>query len=1370
MMRRLARWTGSIVAALILAIAALAVVAETDWFKERLRRMAVARADEVLNGQLTIGQLTGSLLRGVEFKQVAFQQPGGPVISVETVSVRYDPRILARGHFVFDELVLHRPVVHIAERADGWNVAHLVKPVAGGATKAIQFRRLTVVDGQATFEPQGGHARRFADVGAGMQLSYADEGFKISVDTLTGRDADTGLVIRRATGTFEGLTDRLIAKVAADTSAGAFSADVTGQPSPDGRSLAAHVITNRLDLAPILENESFRTDLTGRASVQFVLPDAAQAASTISFQVDASAITAAGYDARQVRAMGSYADGVLHVDGTASAYGAWASMKGEWRTDASKRSPNTLALSGRFRDLDVRQVPKALAAPPLASRLGGTYDVVYGPADWAVRVQLSRSTVEGATIGAGSTARVEAHRGVPHYEARAQIENLDLQRLARPLSLPTLDQARFKGRISGAVHVDGSGRGIDDYVLTGEATLTDSALGPTRIPSAALTVNLASRRLTVGFNGPFEHLTNEELTLGDKVPLDLSGTADVNLVFQDLRAPITLSSTDASGQVTLSKSTIAGYDLDQATLDASIAAGLVTVRELRGEGFAVKAEASGTMALDAEGDSNLRFTLDASSLEPVGRQVGRPIAGSARVEGTITGRQDHVVVKGSLSSRELKYGTSVDALALNGTFDLSVTDQQWSDFTAHADTQSTFLTVGGFDVQRMTTAATYHADALDVETTVEEKDRALQVSGRLLLHPDHQEVHLRKLVLSTADLTWSLPDGHEATIRYSPAQLDVSDLMLVRRDEKISVDGAFPLGTALPPDRAAVDLRIENAQLADVNRILLGKQQLTGLVNGTAHITGALDSPIVAARFTVTNGSVQGTTFDALAADAGYRDRRITLTATLDQQPGARLTAKGYVPISLGGASPLSGDEPVDLQIESTPINLGVFQAMTTHVTALKGTGQFNVHVTGTPEAPRLDGSADIADAGFKIEPTGMTYLGANARLLFAGSKLGIDHFVLRDEDGHTLTAEGGVEVANNRDVQAIDLHVVSDDIHLLKNEFGEIGLDADLKVDGQLQSLRITGQASVDRGRLEVDKLIDRFTKNAYSAEPQGDAAENAGARENAAAPAGAGSFFDNATVDMKLDMPDNFILRARSLRFGEGSAGLGSTNITVGGTVDVQKRRHGGVILVGDVQAVRGFYDFQGKRFDLVRGSGVRFRGLQPIDPALNVSAEREISGVTAQVNLNGSAREPSIRLSSTPPLDEGDILSLIVFGQPMNQLGESQRIDLAQRAGSIALGAIASPLAESVGRALNLDVFEIRTEGVAGGTVSLGSQVGSRLFIGLRQEFGRDDVSIVSFEYRVSELLRLVTSVAQGAQQTHRTRRNDTTGADLIFMIRY
>src|SRR6476660_4873525 len=116
-LRRVTRWSFAIISGLLLLIATSAVVVETSWFKERLRRIVVNRASEVLNGTLSIGELRGSLLTGVELHRVVLQQDAGPVLSVDVIALRYDPRVLLHGHLTFRELSLTRPVVHIAQRA-----------------------------------------------------------------------------------------------------------------------------------------------------------------------------------------------------------------------------------------------------------------------------------------------------------------------------------------------------------------------------------------------------------------------------------------------------------------------------------------------------------------------------------------------------------------------------------------------------------------------------------------------------------------------------------------------------------------------------------------------------------------------------------------------------------------------------------------------------------------------------------------------------------------------------------------------------------------------------------------------------------------------------------------------------------------------------------------------------------------------------------------------------------------------------------------------------------------------------------------------------------------------------------------------------
>jgi translocation and assembly module TamB len=232
----------------------------------------------------------------------------------------------------------------------------------------------------------------------------------------------------------------------------------------------------------------------------------------------------------------------------------------------------------------------------------------------------------------------------------------------------------------------------------------------------------------------------------------------------------------------------------------------------------------------------------------------------------------------------------------------------------------------------------------------------------------------------------------------------------------------------------------------------------------------------------------------------------------------------------------------------------------------------------------------------------------------------------------------------------------------------------------------------------------------------------------------------------------------------------GLGDLNMTVGGTLRLRKSPGDQAGIVGAVEVVRGFYEFQGRRFTVGRGSAVRFRGNELTNPVLDVTGEREVSGVTALVRVAGTAQRPVLSLSSRPALAESDVLALIVFNQPLNQLGTSQQADLLERAGDIALGALASSLTESIGRALDVDLFEIRapTAGEAG-EVALGTQVNERVFIGVRQEFGASEISRVSIEYRISEALRLLTSVAQGSGAA-RGRTAEVAGIDFVYTVKY
>jgi hypothetical protein len=99
------------------------------------------------------------------------------------------------------------------------------------------------------------------------------------------------------------------------------------------------------------------------------------------------------------------------------------------------------------------------------------------------------------------------------------------------------------------------------------------------------------------------------------------------------------------------------------------------------------------------------------------------------------------------------------------------------------------------------------------------------------------------------------------------------------------------------------------------------------------------------------------------------------------------------------------------------------------------------------------------------------------------------------------------------------------------------------------------------------------------------------------------------------------------------------------------------------------------------------------------------------------------------------------------------------------------VTTPLADSIAQALDLDLFEILapTDTEQLPVVSVGSQIGTRVYIGAKREIGGES-SAVTFEYRFAKFLSLVTSFAQGALQAHTLERTEGSGIDLLFVFRY
>jgi len=123
--------------------------------------------------------------------------------------------------------------------------------------------------------------------------------------------------------------------------------------------------------------------------------------------------------------------------------------------------------------------------------------------------------------------------------------------------------------------------------------------------------------------------------------------------------------------------------------------------------------------------------------------------------------------------------------------------------------------------------------------------------------------------------------------------------------------------------------------------------------------------------------------------------------------------------------------------------------------------------------------------------------------------------------------------------------------------------------------------------------------------------------------------------------------------------------------------------------------------------------------------------------------------------------------------HRLAAGQRETLGERAVGLAGGLLVSPISDTLEQALNVDLFELEATTDDGGpAITLGEQVGERLFLKFRQIFGTQDASEFQLEYQLADFLRLQASLSEGKGRANRslTRRVERGGIDLVVFFSY
>ena len=132
------RWGLRGLVVLVALVSAAFIVLQTPWAHERARMLIESRAATAINGELTIGALSGNFFGRVQFTDVAVTQPGGPVITAAVVEARYQPwQVFTTG--AIDSVIVRGLHLNVIEEAGGWNVLGLTESPITGTEGNVEF-------------------------------------------------------------------------------------------------------------------------------------------------------------------------------------------------------------------------------------------------------------------------------------------------------------------------------------------------------------------------------------------------------------------------------------------------------------------------------------------------------------------------------------------------------------------------------------------------------------------------------------------------------------------------------------------------------------------------------------------------------------------------------------------------------------------------------------------------------------------------------------------------------------------------------------------------------------------------------------------------------------------------------------------------------------------------------------------------------------------------------------------------------------------------------------------------------------------------------------------------------------------------------
>lgn len=536
---------------------------------------------------------------------------------------------------------------------------------------------------------------------------------------------------------------------------------------------------------------------------------------------------------------------------------------------------------------------------------------------------------------------------------------------------------------------------------------------------------------------------------------------------------------------------------------------------------------------------------------------------------------------------------------------------------------------------------------VEIVRTADERYRA---SGSFRFGSTDGDLELETAQVQVGVNVWDL--SHPTRVAWNEESISV-DSLLVRRagDDPMSLAARGTLARG-----GQSDFRVDLAGL-HVERVLHVGQftglEMAGHIDLDLAVAGPAESPRIDGVFRVDGpryGTMELTRIDG---SLQYADRRASFA--LQGWDGGRdaIDVTGVLPLdlSLAAVDERVLEEPMDVRIATDSLDAAIALSYLDNLDQVVGTVSGEVHIRGTPDEPIPEGSVTLSDAEWAIEAIGVRHTRVSGGLQLRPDRT-VDVELTSAGPGYS-SVSGTVLLVPFLD-PALDLRFAFDRFQAVDR------IDVEALVSGEFQ-LGGTYRRPVAQGSLTVDEAniyVDEFQRVAGVVDLSDPLLFERGLGVDTTAllaqPLVAdlrNPFFDNLRLNIDLAVPRDTWLRSIE------------TNVEMAGDLVVAYDRSAAdLVMVGELEAVRGSHLVLGRTFDLDGGT-VSFIGRPGLNPDLDIQAStrirrRDVEDLEVRAQVGGTLIQPVVTLSTEEVgVGEADLVSYLIFGQRTSELGSSQ-----------------------------------------------------------------------------------------------------------------